>query len=1146
MRTLLLLLVLTVLLPGIIGVTTLIRHQYHQEQQELERETLRMAKTLALVLDNELVDVRNVALALASSGHFASRDFPALHRQFADLLQKSDVGSHAVLSDRSGQQLLNTQQPYGTALPRHANPALVEQIFATAQPVISGLYVGALSRRALASVDVPIIVDGEVGYDLGVGMFTHKFDAILRRQSLPENWEAGIFDGDGTLVARTLGGIMDGEKVSPALWKATVEGRGDMFDITRRDGTVMRNVVTAAPVSGWHVVVGIPRVILKDHLRQRISQFGLVLLLMFGSGMGLAWFMGNRIARSVKALTAPAIALEAGERVQISPVYFREADDVALAMAGTARLLATRQRVLRERDIELVTAQRLSRMGSWDWTLGSEMVRASAEICRMFGRSTIPAFAAQKHTMFAPEVWDTLEQALYRTATTGELCDLEIPARRHTGDTFWAHYCCEAIRDSRHRIVGLRGTVQDISERKRAQNELDRYRNDLEALVTSRTIELEQARDAAESANRAKSDFLATMSHELRTPLHAVIGLTRLLGAAPISPRQRDHADKILLSAEALQTMIDDILDFSRIEAGKLQLEHQPFSLNAILRTTATVIGIGLGDKPVEACFDIDPDMPDIVLGDSLRLQQVLLNLASNAVKFTDAGSIVVQLRCEPRSGGLVALKFMFRDSGVGIPAAQLDTIFEQFTQADTSTTRRYGGSGLGLAITRRLADLMHGTISVDSQPGRGSTFCFCVELERGTPSGPVARPIAGLRVLIIDDHPVARDLLARPCIAAGWQVTTCDSAASGLAELQRSAACSEDHDVMLLDWQMPGMDGVDFLRRASAIDRLLLPATILMTPMGMLEQAAVASADLFIDRLAAKPLLPATLLEIVRQTCLSELGTLLPALAATADDCRLTGMHFLVAEDNVINQIVIEQTLTGAGASVELASNGQDAVAATQRTSHFTAVLMDIQMPVMDGYEATRLIRAQPGMATLPILALTASARRQERESFRQAGLSGVLTKPLDIDDLLAMLDRLIRHPAQFAMQAATAAEDTKDTAVLAILNIDRALRSFGGNAPKFDALLQQFMLSCSDDVRQASSLLMDSDCAGAAALAHGLAGTARILGAEQLARIASAIEVVLLDGDTGTGGVLLDELQVAMQHLQQVISQRTSLLTN
>ncbi|EGF31175.1 multi-sensor hybrid histidine kinase [Oxalobacteraceae bacterium IMCC9480] len=1105
-----------------------------------------MAKTLALSLDNELIDVRNVALALASSGHFANRDLPALHRQFIDLLQKSDVGSLAVLSDRDGRQLLNTQQPFGAVLPRHANPAAVRQIFATGQPAISGLYIGAVSRRALASVDVPVVLDGKVAYHLSVGLFTDKFDALLRRQTLPANWEAGIFDGEGKLAARTLGGIIAGEKVSPALWKATVDGRDDMFDVTRRDGTVMRSVITAAPVSGWHVVVGIPRVILEDDLQQRISQFGGVLLLMFGSGMGLAWFMGNRIARSVNALTAPAIALEAGDSVQISPVYFREAEDVALAMAGTARLLATRQRVLRERDIELVTAQRLSRMGSWNWTLGSEVVRASEETCRMFGRATIPAFAAQKHAMFAPDVWDVLEQALYRTATTGELCDLEIQARRSTGDTFWAHYCCEAIRDSRHRIVGLRGTVQDISERKRAQNELDRYRNDLEALVTSRTIELEQARDAAESANRAKSDFLATMSHELRTPLHAVIGLTRLLGAAPISPRQRDHADNILLSAEALQTMIDDILDFSRIEAGKLQLEHLPFSLNAILRTTATVIGIGLVDKPVEACFDIDPDMPDLVLGDSLRLQQVLLNLASNAVKFTDAGSIIVQLLCEPRAGGRIALKFIFRDSGIGIPAAQLDTIFEQFTQADTSTTRRYGGSGLGLAISRRLADLMRGTISVDSQPGQGSTFCFCVELERGAPSGPVVRPIAGLRVLIIDDHPVTRDLLARPCIAAGWQVTTCDSAASGLAELQRSAANGEDHDVMLLDWQMPGMDGVTMLRQARAIDGLLLPATLLMTPMGMLEQAAAVSADLFVDRLAAKPLLPATLLATIRQTCLGELGTLLPALAATADDRRLAGMHFLVAEDNVINQMVIEQTLSGAGASVELASNGQDAVAATQRASRFTAVLMDIRMPVMDGYEATRLIRAQPGMASLPVLALTASARRQDHESFRQAGMSGVIAKPLAIADLLAMLDSLARHPGQFTMQATADTADTGDIAVPVILNADHALRAFGGDAPTFDALLQQFMLTCSDDVRRAGSLLMEDDSAGAAALAHGLAGTARILGAEQLARIASATEVVLLDGDTETAGVLLDELQVAMQQLQQAISRRTGLLTN
>jgi PAS domain S-box-containing protein len=1138
-RSLLLLLVLTVLLPGIIGVTTLIHHQYRQEQQELEREASRMAKSLALAVDNELLGARKVAEALATSGYFTKRDFPALHRQLTEALQKSKLGSHAVLSDVTGRQLLNTQKPYGTPLPMHANPELVRQVFASGQPAISNIYVGAIARRPLASVDIPVVIDGSVAYDLGVGISTDKFDALLKSQSRPLNWEVGIFDRQGRVVARTFSTQLAGSAVSPSLWRAMQDHRSDMSDITTLDGTVMRSVFDRASASGWYVAVCVPRVILEDDLQQRIALFGLILLLMFGTGVGLAWFMGNRIARSVNALTAPARALEAGEPMHISPVYFREADDVALAMAGTARLLAKRQHVLRERDIELLTAQRLGRMGSWNWMLGSDVVEASAETCRMFGRATIPAFSGQKHTMFAATDWYVLEQALHRTADTGQACELEIQARRSSGDTFWANYCCEAIRDTRDRIVGLRGTVQDITERKQAQNELDRYRNDLEVLVSSRTVELEQARDAAESANRAKSDFLATMSHELRTPINAVIGLSRLLGDSPMGQRQRDHADKILLSAEALQILIDNILDFSRIEAGKLQLEHQAFSLDAILRTTATVIGIGLGDKPVEACFDIAPDIPDMLIGDSMRLQQVLLNLTSNAVKFTDTGTVVMQLRCQAGSNSKVALQFIFSDTGIGIPVAQQTTIFEQFTQADTSTTRLYGGSGLGLAISKRLADLMGGTIKVDSTPGTGSTFCFCVELERGVSQSLTVRPLAGLRVLIVDDHPIARTLLSRPCIASGWHVTTCDSGASALIELQRSAAAGEDHDVMLLDWDMPGMNGADLLRQARAIEGLLLPATILLAPMGKLERAA--TADLDIDRIAAKPLLPATLLDTIRQACLGELGTMFPALATTSGDERLAGMHFLVAEDNLINQTVIEQTLTGAGASVELACNGQEAVAtlrqaAVRQTTPFAAVLMDIRMPVMDGYEATRQMRAEPGTALLPIIALTASARRQDRESFRQAGMSGVIAKPLDVGDLLAMLSALTQYPDQFAMTT-TAGGD--DTASLAILNSAQALRSFGGDGQQFATLLQQFMRSTSDDIHQTIRLLADGNTAGAAALAHGLSGSARVLGAEQLARVASATEVVLRDGDSETAAVLLDELQVALQQLHQVTAQ-------
>lgn len=1142
MRTLLLLLVLAVLLPGMIGVAVLIHHQYRLEQQELTQEAIRMATTLALAVDNNLLDARNVAQALSTSGHFAKPDFPALHRQFAEIVLKSDIGTHAVLSDGHGQQLLNTQIPYGKTLPWHANPALIWQVFDNGRPVISDLYVGALTRRTMASIDVPVVVGGKMKYDLGLGIFADKFDAILNRQALPQHWEAGIFDSKGTIVTRTLDKRFVGETTSPMLWQAIRNQQNGMFDFTSREGIAMRGVLSRAPVSGWYAGVGIPRAIIENHLQQRVSLFGLILLLMFGTGTGLAWFMGNRIARSVNALTAPAIALEAGETVEIQPVYFREADDVALAIAGTARLLAKRQRVLRERDIELVTAQRLSRIGSWNWTLGSEVIQASAETCRMFRRTSIPAFAEQKHTMFSADIWDTLEQALYKTATDGRACDLEIQARRSTGDIFWAHYCCVAIRDTRDRIVGLRGTVQDITERKHAQDELDRYRNDLKALVTSRTAELQQARDAAVSANRAKGDFLATMSHELRTPINAVIGLTRLLCDSPMGRRQHDHADKILLSAQALQALIDNILDFSRIDAGKLQLEHKAFSLTTILHTTATVIGIGLADKAVEACFDIAADMPDILVGDGLRLQQILLNFSSNAVKFTATGSIVVQLRWQPHGADRVALQFVFRDTGIGIPDAQMADIFEQFTQADTSTTRRYGGSGLGLAICRRLADLMGGTIAVDSTPGQGSSFCFSVEFERGTPSAAPARPLAGLRVLIIDDHPTARTLLSRPCLEAGWQVTTCDSGASGLAELQRSADAGEDHDVMLVDWQMPGMDGADMLRQARAIDGLLLPVTILLAPMSVLEQAASATADLAIDRLAAKPLLPMTLLNNIRHTCLVDISTMFPVLSKITRKQRLAGMRFLVAEDNLINQEVIEQTLTGAGARVVLAANGLIALdmlrqAAAQREPPFTAVLMDIRMPVMDGYETTRRIRAAPGMALLPVIAVTTSARRQDRDSFRQAGLSGVITKPLAIDDLVAMLESLAHHPGQFALQPTA---DTDDTDTLAVIDVSHALRAFGGDIRKFDGLLQQFMLSCGDDVQQASRLLRGGDTAGAAALVHGLAGTARVLGAGHLASVASATETVLIEDDAETGAILLDELHIAMQQLQQAIAQR------
>ncbi|MEW6371688.1 MAG: response regulator [Pseudomonadota bacterium] len=796
-------------------------------------------------------------------------------------------------------------------------------------------------------------------------------------------------------------------------------------------------------------------------------------------------------------------------QVTIRDISARVAADAALRASGA-------QLRQRERFIRTVTDNLPALVSYWD--ADGKLRFANRPCLAWIGKSEQDAIGRSAEELIPPEY-----NARFAPYFAGVLAgapqrfECELPPREGTlasptggpgGEAIhvWGSYLPDIDRDGQ--VRGAYKLHMNVTDLKRTEGRLV------------------QALREAEEANRAKSEFLGNMSHEIRTPMNAIMGLARLLEEAPLGRRERSHVAHMKAASKSLLGILSDLLDYSKIEAGQLALERVPFRLDDTLRSIAILSSPAAWAKGLEPVFAVAPGVPEALLGDPLRLEQVLLNLVGNAVKFTERGEVVLAVEVAARTEQGVRLRFAVRDTGIGIAPEMRERMFEPFSQGDSSTSRKYGGAGLGLSIARRLVGLMGGELGVDSAPDAGSTFH--AELEFGVAEAAAPAGRERLRVLVVDDNASAAAALRDTLAGFGWDVACAAGGVEALALLREAPR----FDLAFVDADMPEPDGLAVLAYARADGAIGLPPTALLAADPEKERLAALAGDLAQGAVLGKPFTRATLRETLAELRVADLrgGAHQAPAPQAALAARLAGLRMLVVEDNPINQEVANYVLAHAGATVDLAANGRIALSMlAEPDARYDAVLMDLQMPVMNGFEASAAIRAA-GWTTLPIIAMSANAMLEDRQRALAAGMDEHLAKPIDVDELVATIARITGAGQGGRRAAAEAPPAAASLPILPGIDLKTTLPRFGGSYPAFASVFRRFALTQAQAVDEIRAWLAQGDRAAAARLAHRLRGVAANLGANEVAAQALQLEEALRGADAAHLALRLADLDAAM----------------